>query len=144
MVKDKLLKMGKMSLLGIIVTGFVIGILLFAAAYVLYGWFGAGNSRYPHLLLIDVSRINDSFICVETIVGTDFGTALLDSTAPGRGCFNVSANGSEVSNYVDTGGSICSSKAGSRQYFEVPLNTSVTVVGNFKDNTSRVAWIGTI
>ncbi len=97
------------------------------------------DSTHTHLS-IDVSRINDSFICIETIVGSDWGTELLDSTAPGWGCFNVTANGSEVSNYVDAGGSICSSKAGSRQYFEVPLNTSIVVIANFKDNTYFAAW----
>lgn len=143
MVKDKPLKTGKTGLLVIIVTGFIIGILLFAAACVLYDWSVAGNSTHSHLR-IDVSRINDSFICVETIVGSNFGSELLDSTAPGWGCFNVSADDREVPNYVDAGGSICSAEAGSRQYFEVPLNTSVIVVGNFKDNTSLVAWVGTI
>ncbi len=143
MAKDKSLKTGKMSLLGIIVTGFIIGILLFATAYVLYGWFWAGNSAHQHLRT-DVSRINDSFICVETIVGVDFGSKLLDSTAPGWGCYNVSTNDSEVSNYVDAGSDICSSKAGSRQYFEVPFNTTIVVRGNFQDNTYVVAWTGVI
>jgi|AGTN01.2.fsa_nt_gi hypothetical protein len=143
MAKDKSLKTGKMSLLGIIITGFIIGILLFATTYVLYGWFEAHNSAHPHLR-VDVSRINDSFICVETIVGFDFGSELLNSTAPGWGCYNVSTNDSEVSNYVDTGGDICSSKAGSRQYFKVPLNTTIVVQGNFQDNKSLVTWTGVI
>ncbi len=37
MAKENPLKTGKMNLLGIIVTGFVIGLLLIAAAYVFVG-----------------------------------------------------------------------------------------------------------
>ncbi|MGA9140292.1 MAG: hypothetical protein WBZ29_08710 [Methanocella sp.] len=142
MAKENPLKTGKMNLLGIIVTGFIIGLLLIAAAYVFVG--GTSGNNYPdYSLNIGIGRVDNAHIYVETPVGKQ-ASKLLDSAAPGWGCFNVTANGSEVSNYVDASGSICSSKAGSRQYFAVPCNSSVVVVGNLKDNTSRVVWNGII
>ena len=142
MANDKQLKTDKMSLLGIIVTGFTIGILLIVAVYGLAYWILESN--YPDYSLdIGIGRVNYTHIYVETPTGTQ-ASKLLDSTAPGWGCFNVSADSQEVSNYVGAGGDICSSKAGSRQYFEVHNNASVLVVGNFKDNTSEAVWAGVI
>ncbi len=144
MTKERPVKKGRTGLLGIIVTGFLIGIVLLAAAYVIFSWTVVNNyADDPYTVDIGIDRVNDSCIYVETHAG-GLASKLLDSSAPGWGCFNVTTEGREASNYVDAGGMICSSKAMSRQNFTVPLNTNVTVVANFKDNTSMAIWTGVI
>jgi hypothetical protein len=137
---------GKIGLFGIVVAGLTGAVILAAAAVIYIAITAEPGCSCISVPSVDVVRVNDSYIYVKIMGGET--SLLINSTAPGWGSLNVtigsgqSAAGVEVSNYAGAGEPICGNRPGSYQYFAVPLNSTITVVGKFVDGTEQVLWNG--